>query len=339
MIKTLYIGQFSKGTTSRMRGEVIKDLLKPDSFQVIDTHVPFYNTPRVYRSIGFRYKVGPLIANVNSYIKKHIDGYYDLIWVDKGIFIDAKTTQELRKSAKTFIYYTPDMSFFENKSQHFLSSIDFYDTIIYTKSRETEYYKKYVSASKLKWVSQGFSETIHKKYHGFEEKDDDVVFIGLAEKSRFEMISTLLEDGVKVKLVGKGWSSFVKNYENHENLQFLGESILDSEYSKLISSSKMALGLLSKRFPELHTTRTLEIPACGTALLTEKNEEICRIFDDHEVVFFKDKEDLVCKIKYYLSPENHNKLFAVMENGFNKVWVGGYSYKSIISNILEKIEL
>nr|WP_237691519.1 glycosyltransferase [Mangrovimonas futianensis] len=101
----------------------------------------------------------------------------------------------------------------------------------------------------------------------------------------------------------------------------------------------MALGLLSKRFPELHTTRTLEIPACGTALLTEKNEEICRIFDDHEVVFFKDKEDLVCKIKYYLSPENHNKLFAVMENGFNKVWVGGYSYKSIISNILEKIEL
>lgn len=35
-----------------------------------------------------------------------------------------------------------------------------------------------------------------------------------------------------------------------------------------------ARGALSRRFPERHTTRTFEIPACGTVLITEWNEEI-----------------------------------------------------------------
>ena len=37
-------------------------------------------------------------------------------------------------------------------------------------------------------------------------------------------------------------------------------------------------GLLAKWVPELHTTRTFEIPACGTALVTERNSETALVF-------------------------------------------------------------
>ena len=46
------------------------------------------------------------------------------------------------------------------------------------------------------------------------------------------------------------------------------------EYAKIISLSYFGLGLLSNWVPELHTTRTFEIPACNTCLITPKTIEI-----------------------------------------------------------------
>jgi len=59
----LYIGQYTSGTTSKMRAEQLKEIIHTSplgnrevNFNVIDTHIPFNNTTRLWRSIGFRYK-------------------------------------------------------------------------------------------------------------------------------------------------------------------------------------------------------------------------------------------------------------------------------------------
>jgi len=71
----LYIGQYTSGTTSKMRAEQLKEIIHTSplgnrevNFNVIDTHIPFNNTTRLWRSIGFRYKCGPLIKKINRYI-------------------------------------------------------------------------------------------------------------------------------------------------------------------------------------------------------------------------------------------------------------------------------
>jgi spore maturation protein CgeB len=106
-------------------------------------------------------------------------------------------------------------------------------------------------------------------------------------------------------------------------------------YSHLISNSKFGLGLLSKRFPELHTTRTFEIPACGTALLTERNEEIEELFNNDEVIYFDSKEELAKRIKFYI---NHSDILKDITNkGHLRVAGSGYDNNSIIKTILNTI--
>ena len=84
------------------------------------------------------------------------------------------------------------------------------------------------------------------------------------------------------------------------NLKFLGEGLFNDAYAKAISSAHLSLGLVSKRFPELHTTRTFEIPACGSVLVTERNTETSQFFNEDEVLFFSNEAEMVDKISKLL---------------------------------------
>lgn len=336
MNNILYIGQYSEGTTSKMRADVLKRILESANFEVIDTHVPFFKTNQLLRSFGFRYKIGPLIKRVNLYIQQNLnDPQYDLIWVDKGVFINQKTIQLLRSKSVKLVHFTPDMAFYENNSKHFNTSIAFFDHVITTKSAELNIYEKLISPEKIIITTQGFDKSIHKPHYPFEEKDDAIVFIGLAEQSRIDLVEYIINNKLTLKLVGKGWTAFVKKNQTNKCLKFIGESVYSTEYSKLISSSKFALGLLSKRFPEFHTTRTFEIPACGTALLTEKNEETNAFFNENEVIFYNNESDLIQKVKYFL--ENDRELEEVTIKGHNRVIKDCYDYESILRNTLTHI--
>lgn len=332
-MKVLYIGQYTAGTTSKMRADALKQHLKPRVFQIIDTHIPFYKTHKLWRSIAFRTNLGPTIHYINTYILKQLNhNYYDLIWVDKATFITKLCTNELRRRCDKMIHYTPDMMFYENNSRKFKTSLSYYDTIVTTKSTELPIYQKYVKKSHIKWVTQGFDANIHTTTIPFESKTDAVVFIGLAEPSREQIIQYLIDEGIVVHLAGIGWRTFIKRNAKHKNLKYIGPSLIGEAYSQAISEAKFGLGLLSKRFPELHTTRTFEIPACGTALLTERNIETQSFFKEDEVVFFKDKIDLAERIQFYL--KNDSELKALTQKGHQNILAGGYDNKSIIKAIL-----
>lgn len=332
----LYIGQYTEGTTSKMRADQLCLILEPTNFEVIDTHIPFFETHKVFRSMGFRYKQGPLIRNINTHIQKSIKAQrYDLIWIDKGVFITEKTIKSLKAKSKQIVHFTPDMAFYANQSKHFNKSIGLYDYVITTKSKELDYYEEFVSEEKIILVTQGFDKEIHKPLHKFEEKDDVIVFIGLAEPSRIQIAEKIIAHNLSLKLVGKGWEAFAEKNKLNKNLIFLGESIYSEEYSRLISSSKFGLGLLSKQFPELHTTRTFEIPACGTALLTENNAETASFFNDTEVVFYKNIEELINKVKFYLNYSGD--LEELTNKGYKKVHTEGYDYETIMRHVLSTI--
>jgi len=339
-MKVLYVGQYSAGTTSKMRADHIKLILKPSRFDIIDTHIPFYQTPRIPRSVGFRFKVGPLVSNINNYVNIELDklsDHYDLIWVDKGILVNLETISKLKNSAGKLVHYTPDMAFFENRSIYFEKSINTYAFLITTKSAEIEKYKELVSIHKIVKTTQGFSKDKHFPTTQFENKEDSVAFIGLAEKHRFELIEHLINNNIHVKVAGMGWKKFVKKNLENPFLNYYGNGIYGEDYSKFISSSKFGLGALSKRFPEFHTTRTFEIPACGTALLTEKNQETSSFFKDDEVIFYSSKEEIVEKINYYFN--HQDELKKVTKKGLDRVNTDGYDYESILNNILNKIEI
>lgn len=336
MKKALYIGIYTEGATSRMRGEQLKSLLPGWDYSFIDTEIPFLQQNKVFRSVGFRFKIGPVITSVNQYVLKNLTHeHYDLIWVDKAIFLTKKTTAILKKRAGKLIHYTPDMAYYNNRSNHFFNSIAYYDYLVTTKKTEIDHYLKTVAKEKLILVSQGFDKAVHIPVCTFNEKKDQVAFIGLNEKSRELVLQHLIDNKIKVVLAGYKWEPFVQRNQNSPYLEYLGTALFGKAYVEVISSSYFSLGLLSKHFPELHTTRTFEIPACGTALVTETNDELKGFYTNEEAVFFNDLNGLTEKIKYYQA--NTGKLEELTKKGYAKVHANGYDYKSIIGKIVDAV--
>lgn len=317
-----------------MRADSINAVLFPLNSKVLDTNIPFFKSNRIWRSLAFRFKNGLLIRRINTFITENLEDNYDLIWVDKAIFISPKTTLELRNKTKWLIHYTPDTAFFQNKSTKFFKSLPYYDFVLTTKSFDLPKYGEFTADQKLICLNQGFHKSLHFSQLDFEEKRDYVLFIGLYESSRAVIVQELLKNGIKVCLAGMNWRSFVRN-NKYEGLTFLGDSIIEKKYAVEISKAKFALGLVSKRFPELHTTRTFEIPACGTALITERNSETSLFFNEDEAIFFDNLTELVSKIRFYLL--NTKKIKNLTEKGTKKVLESGYDYNSQFGKLFAKL--
>ena len=332
----LYIGQYGVGTTSRMRASKLRSILGDWDFKIIDTNIPFQKQSRFSRSFGFRFKRGPLIHGTNHLIISQVESeHYELIWVDKGVFITEKTTKMLRERTNELVHYTPDTAFYQNKSMHFNKSMPFYNFLITTKSFEREHYLKHIPKDKLLYATQGFDKDVHRPFYKFEEKENCVVFIGLCEPERKKVIQKLIDNQVNVKLSGHKWGKFVSKNSSSPYLDYIGEIITNDDYAKMISSALFSIGCLSKHFPELHTTRTFEIPACGTALLTERNKETASFFDENEVIFYDNLDDLINKIKFY--QKNLPELKQLTNKGTQKVNERGYDYENILKSLLRQI--
>lgn len=320
-----------------MRGEYLREMTKANDFIVIDISIPIMATNKLFRSFGWRYKMGPLINNINNYIINEIGRQknFDLIWIEKGLFIKPRIIDNLKKNNSLLVHYTPDTAFTSNVSRYFNEAVPLYNFCITTKTFETDLYWD-AGAKQVLLCTQGFDPKYHKSFYSFPQKED-VVFIGLNEEYREEVLASLIESNIGVKLCGAKWGKFVKKYANRSTLKFYGSGLFGEDYSKLISGSLIGLGLLSKKFPENHTTRTFEIPACGTALATERNDEINKFYSDDEVLFFSDIKELTEKIDYYI---NHlDILQEVTDRGTCKVQTHGYDYPTILKGILEQINL
>ena len=336
-MEILYIGQYDEGSTSRMRGEYLKDILKPTMFKVTNLDTPIKVTHRLWRSLGWRLKLGPLIKNISQYILSEINGKweYDVVWIDKGVFIDPMIIYKLRKDSTTLVHFTPDPAFTYHRSHLFFNALPYYDYCITTKSFEIQHYKQH-GIKNVILCTQGFQMDVHTSYHRFDEKRG-IVFIGHREKDRESIIEQLLKKKYEITVGGIGWERFANKYRKDKNLIYKGKGIFGAEYARTLSGGLISLGLLSRIIPELHTTRTLEIPACGTALVTERNQETQNIFNDDDVLFYSNHDELLYKIDNVYNDKEALKRITIQ--GMNRVRNGGYDYKSILERILKQMEL
>jgi spore maturation protein CgeB len=337
-MKALYIGILSEGTTSRMRADTLQRLTPDFRWSVIDTDESFHHAPRVWKTTAFRFKLGPLVRQINRKIVARTEQQqYDLVWVDKGVYLWPETVEYLRKRAGRLVHYTPDTAFYANRSRHFFASADKYDLLITTKSFELEYYAGIADSERVYLTTQAYDANLHRPPTTLPEKKAAAVFIGLWEQDRQECIEALLRSGVPVRLGGRGWDKFVSSHSSNPALCFLGREVFGEDYVSEYASAMIGLGLLSKRFPELHTTRTFEIPATGTLLATERTEEIMRFFKDGEVLFFDDYQCLAARVEKLLKAPD--KVSAIAKKGHERVIYGGYDYASVLSTILRRLSL
>jgi hypothetical protein len=335
-MKAAYIGILTPGSTSRMRAEVLKRLTPGVTWTWIDTDVPMSDSSRLWRTVAFRTNSGQAVNRINSLVTQQLkSAKLDLAWVDKGVFLTPPTIASIRSRAGHLVHFTPDTAFHANRSRHFENSIGQFDLLVTTKSFEVDEYTRRVPRERVLLTTQGYDSSVHVPGNlEFENRRREAVFVGLAEPDREKCIDVLLEADVPVRLAGYGWSRLVRRWKDHPGLVFEGAGVFGRAYAELLSSSCVGLGLLSKRFPELHTTRTFEIPACESALATERTADTTRFFSESEAIFFTDYDELAEQLRSLLHAPVIGALSDIALAGRKRVVADGRDYDSILQSVL-----
>jgi glycosyltransferase involved in cell wall biosynthesis len=167
-----------------------------------------------------------------------------------------------------------------------------------------------------------------------EKRVYDVLFIGKYEAHRQRVIKHLAKAGIRIAVGGAGWRN-KKQIMNEDRVTFLGDDFRGSQYQDLLSKSKICLGLLSKEFPELHTTRTFEIPYFGSVLATERNKETSEYFDECQGLFYDTLEELTLKINEILQ---NGRWIEMARAGQQRVLNSSYSWEDQMAQVIKRIE-
>jgi spore maturation protein CgeB len=317
-----------------MRAESLRRITPQWAWDWLDTDPPLTSTSRVWQSLAYRYYTGRAVSRINARVKSWISGKaLDLVWIDKAVFLNAETMKAIRGATRRLVHFTPDTAFYANSSRHFERTMDLFDLLVTTKSFDVEKYHSRLTRDTVLLTTQGFDPEVHMPRNTDVARARDAVFIGLAEPDREECIRTLISSGIPVTIAGQGWHKFARHHRRNPALSYAGESVFGADYARLLSKSWIGLGLLSKRFPEVHTTRTFEIPACGTILATERNIETQAYFGDDEALFFADHEDLAQKI-VTMFDKGIEAVSAVAHAGRDRVIADRRDYPSILARIL-----
>jgi spore maturation protein CgeB len=317
-----------------MRAETLRRLTPDWEWQWVDTDIPMLGSSRLWQTLAFRKNAGAAVTRINHFVLSELqDAELGLSWIDKAVFLHPRTVLDVRRRSRRMAHYTPDTAFHQNRSRHFERTMAAFDLLITTKSFELDTYARYVGKEKVLLTTQGYDADTHYPRRTSAERKFVAAFAGLAEPDRMRCIEALIQREVPVRLAGRGWDSFVARHARNPHLVFEGQELQGDAYAEFLSAAWVGLGLLSKRFPELHTTRTFEIPGCGAALATERTADTSRFFDEDEAIFFADYDSLAGTLAelFHSAPES---LSAVAAKGRERIQRDGRDYATILSRVL-----
>lgn len=330
----LYVGDLSPGGTCRDRmialGELGHEVIGLDLTRYFAKH-------RIVRSIQWRLSPKFLIARFNRDVVELFRGRQDieLVWIDKGVWVFPETLAAIKTISKVpIVHYTPDPQILFHRTPHFLKSISLYDHVVTTKTRELDLYRQ-LGAKHIVFARQSFCSRRYANPARSAVYRANVGFIGHCESHYRSLIARLAAEVPEVRVWGNRWprASFLGAAPKSV---VQGEGIFGEAYVNALASFRIGLGLLTKFFPEQHTTRSLEIPAAGTFLLAERTDEHLEMFDEGtEAEFFGSADELVSKARFYLTNESKRNQIAGL--GHARCMSSGYDNASTLRRILTEL--
>ena len=291
--------------------------------------------------ILYKLKIPMDTDKLNQRIIKSIDkATPDIIFIIKGNIVYPTILKRIKKlypKIKLISWSLDDMYAWHNRSIYYTFGIKFYDVVFTTKSYNLNELKK-LGAKNIKFLYQAYSKKYHIPYSDCckTKFKFDVLFIGTAEKERIESLNFLAKNGIKIQIYGGGWDK-VNPALIHPNLTLNKYDLIGDDYAEALSCAKVSLCFLRKINRDLHTSRSIEIPACKGFMIAERTQEHLDLFEeDKEAVYFDNNEELLEKVQYYLKHENLRK--QISENGYKRCLTSGYSYDNMVSKILKVLD-
>lgn len=296
-----------------------------------------------------KFLIGPRINQLNhDLFEKTVEFAPRLIFIYRGTHVTRHTLMRLKSALPNAqIYgYNNDDPFSSGYPpwvwRHFMRCVPIYDLVFAYRNHNLNDFIK-LGAKRVQLLRSWFiPEVNHYVSLNESEKLDyecDVVFIGHYENDgRVEYLEEIVNSGYKLRIFGPPyeWNKVLLQSKTLCSLAPV-HLVWNAEYSKAISGAKIGLCFFSKLNRDTYTRRCFEIPATGTMLLSEYSDEVSSIYiAGIEADFFKSKQELVEKVKYYLGDDTIRRQVAL--RGYQRVSKDGHDILSRISKVVQQAE-
>jgi len=297
-----------------------------------------------YYKFQNKFIVGPVVHKINSDLLKTANTYQpDFIFIYRGTHIFPETIECLKREGSCLVYgYNNDDPFSSKASKslwrYYLASVPFYDHIFSYRWKNIKDYEN------LGYKKNSLLRSYFIEKNNFYIKDiikndymHDVIFIGHFEDDNRDMtIKYLLDNNIDIKLYGPGW-------EQSKYYSFFVEKMgkispLYEEYNLALNSAKIALVFLSKLNHDTYTRRCFEIPATKTMMMSEYTDDLNSMFEmGKEAEYFKNKEELLQKIEFYLA--NEKKIIEIGNAGYVRLHSDGHTVLNRVEKIIAQYNI
>lgn len=338
-LTALFVGDLNRYSNSHSRLEAFRALgvsVSDFSHTAIGGDEAGHVVPSLFFRVAWKLGFHPDGEGASRWLLSQAAGHApDLIWIEKGNMIGSPTLRRLRELCPETViasYSDDDMVNWSNRTWAYTRGLRYYDVVFTTKSYNADAAElPRLGAGRVVMVDKAYDPDQHTPQHLDDEEKRrlgaDVGFIGSFERDRAETMRFLAQNGVPVRIWGNGWDGFHApesdlTIERRALVNMAGNAL----YSKGISATRINLAFLRKANRDLQTDRSVEIPACGGFMLAEYSDEHARLFaEDREAVFFRSRDELLEKARYYLAHESERREIAAA--GLRCCRSGGYSHR------------
>lgn len=345
--KILFAGEIEEGQTSLMRLRALERL--GHVVRGVNTTTPWVRASWLARQMQRRVLAGPIVDRINADVLRAARDFKpDLVWAEKQEFLRAETLADLQKLGARLVHFTPDpyFSLAWKRTRLMDEALRFFDVLVYCKVYEQGEYE--ALGKPVVYMPLGFCDETHRPAASGDARwRSTIASLGGWEPHRQRLLHALADAGFEVKIWGRHWEFLrdgrwtprrhviLRQLAGDEPFQFACDALLaeahqggevyGDDYARALSGAKIGIGFLRRICPEQHTTRTFEIPACGSLLLAERTIEHQAFFaEGREAEFFDSCEELVDKARFYSGHDSARQ--AIAAAGYRRCVDGNYAY-------------
>jgi spore maturation protein CgeB len=279
-----------------------------------------------YSAWGFKTGYLGLEGRITRHVLNSLQSdRYDIVWVDNGETVGKRLASELKRRCDRIINHNLDNPFTNRDGARwrlFLSALPLYDLFI-TPRRSSQIAALEAGATRAVEMMQSADEEVHRHVTLVGEEGEtlgsEVVFAGTWMPERGPFMKHLIDRGVPLRIFGPRWTK-APEYQALKSV-VTARGLDDATYVKVISGSKIALGLLSAGNNDVHTTRSLEIPAIGTPFCGPRTS-------DHQVLY----QDGVEAVFFDTADECADICLALLQDEQRRQAIGAAGYQRALKN-------
>ena len=286
---------------------------------------------------------------LNLIKKEKPDLFFAFMFTDE---LSPEVLDEIKKYTKSVAWFSDDHWRFDNYSRYYAPHFSW---VITTYSKAVDRYKK-AGINNVIHSQWAVNTDIYRPITESVKKEIDISFVGVWSRPRQNIISALKNKGINVECYGSGWPNgrissdkMVEIFSSSKinlalnpapgffNKNSLGRLLFRRSMDKIIPDFNFWNNFrswINRGIPQIKA-RHFEIPACGGFLITSMADNLSDYYKiGEEIVVYKNTNELIEKIKYYLKNDQNRK--KITEAGYLRT-IKDHTYQKRFTEIFKKI--